>query len=179
MLKLNHDVTLIKINQAHASNTFNWVKSVAVRQNIGLQTEPSLEKTIKWIEKTNKSQEIYAFAILSGGVHVGNVILDRADKYLSMARFSIYIGETNLYNVGIGSTATYKICKFGFEDLKLNKIWLTVHAKNFRAINSYIKVGFRLEGVLRDEFLLNNQRIDAFYMGQLHSDFTNIEISYT
>lgn len=178
MLKLRSNVEIIELSTKHAPEMLRWMREPSVGQNIGLRREPTIEKTLKWIEEATTSEEVYPFAITIGESYVGNVILDKVDKYLSMARFSIYVGEDTQRGSGVGRTATYKICQFGFESLSLNKIWLTVHAKNFRAINTYSQVGFRLEGILRDEFILDNQRLDAFYMGLLKSDFSKLIINF-
>ena len=47
----------------------------------------------------------------------------------------------------------------------LHKVWLTVHAGNAAAIAVYERCGFQTEGVLRDEFLLDGERVDALRMG--------------
>lgn len=178
MLKLRSNVEITELSTKHAPQMLRWMQEPTVEQNIGLRREPTLDKTLKWIEEATTSDEVHPFAVMIGKTYVGNVILDKVDKYLSIARFSIYIGEDMQRGSGIGRTATYKICQFGFESLSLNKIWLTVHAKNFRAINTYCQVSFRLEGILRDEFILDNQRLDAFYMGLLKSDFSKLKINF-
>jgi RimJ/RimL family protein N-acetyltransferase len=178
MLRLRSNIKLIALSSNHGERMLKWMKEPSVEQNIGLRREATLEKTLEWIERSRTSDEVFPFAIMIEDAHVGNVILDKVDKYLSMARFSIYIGENTQRGSGIGRTATYQICQFGFESLLLNKIWLTVHTKNFGAINVYSQAGFQLEGVLRDEFIFDNQRLDAFYMGLLRSDFSQLNVNF-
>ncbi|MCU1336549.1 MAG: family N-acetyltransferase [Bryobacterales bacterium] len=62
-----------------------------------------------------------------------------------------------------------------FLDRDLNKVWLTVHALNAPAIRAYSALGFQVEGVLRDGFLLNGERLPALYMGLLRDDFLKLE----
>lgn len=177
MLKLRESVNIVPLAPKHAEKMARWMHDPTVSGNVGLRSEPSLERTMQWIEGAIENS-IYAFAIEVEGNHVGNVVFDKLDDYLQSTRFSIYIGEQTTRNSGVGRTATYKICKFGFENLSLHKIWLTVHAKNFPAINTYTQIGFELEGILRDEFWLDNQRLNVFYMGLLKSDFERLPISY-
>ena len=176
MTELRPDVTLATLSLEHAERMLEWVREPSVARNIGLRSEPSFERTVEWIEKSKSSDDVFAFAILVGGAHVGNVILDRVDRLVSSARFSIYIGDSEKRGSGIGRTATVRVCQFGFDKLSLNKIWLTVHARNFRGINSYTKAGFRLEGIMRDEFLLGDERLDALYMGLLKREFEMPEV---
>ena len=55
--------------------------------------------------------------------------------------------------------------------MSLNKVWLTVHASNRSAIRTYTKLGFEIEGILRDEFWYHKKRLDVFYMGILLKNF--------
>lgn len=163
-------VRLIPVNETHAENMFHWMDDPEIRRHLGLRREPTLEKTVEWIQNATANPEtIRAFAILSGNAHVGNVVLDRFDRFLSTARFFIYIGENR--GTGLGRAATRAVVEEGFGTLGLHKIWLTVHRGNLRAINAYLDVGFKIEGVLRDEFLLDGNRVDVFYMGILKEDF--------
>lgn len=178
MLNLRSNISIVPLSNQHAEKTAGWVQNQTVRENIGLRSEPSLEKTVRWIEQAAKDTSISAFAIIIDEVHIGNTILDKHDVYLATARFSIYIGEQSTRRSGVGRTATYQICKYGFDKLSLHKIWLTVHSQNFSAINTYNQVGFELEGVLKEEFLLNDKRLSAFYMGLLKNDFEKLETSF-
>jgi RimJ/RimL family protein N-acetyltransferase len=58
----------------------------------------------------------------------------------------------------------------------MHKIWLTVHDRNYHGINAYIRLGYAIEGVLRDEFLLDGKRTNALYMGVLDSNFRGLEV---
>ncbi len=171
MIEIRSDIQIAELSAHHAPQMFKWMKEPSVTKNIGLRTEPSIEKTVSWITNVQNSAETRAFAITSSNRHIGNCILDKIDDYLLSARFSIYIGELNLRKSGVGRTAGYLLCDYGFKNLSLNKIWLTVHAKNFRAINTYSRIGFKLEGILREEFLLDGEKIDAVYMGLLKEEF--------
>jgi RimJ/RimL family protein N-acetyltransferase len=163
-------VRLIPVNESHAENMFHWMDDPEIRRHLGLRREPTLEKTIDWIRNVTENPETTrGYAILSGNAHVGNVVLDRIDRFLSTARFFIYIGENR--GTGLGRAATRAMVEEGFGPLGLHKIWLTVHRGNVRAISAYLDVGFKIEGVLRDEFLLDGNRVDVFYMGILKDDF--------
>ena len=59
----------------------------------------------------------------------------------------------------------------GFERLGLHRISLEVYAFNPRARRAYEKVGFRVEGVLRDSFRYNGEWIDATVMSILASEW--------
>jgi len=177
MLKLNSQVRLTPLEIAHADAMFRWMSDPEVADNVGLRRKPSPELTREWIHKAHSDPSILAFAVLFAERHVGNVILDQIDEHLGAARLSIYIGEPGLRGKGVGSTATYLAVREGFENHHLNKVWLTVHVRNSLAVNAYGKLGFALEGVLRQEFWLNGNRTDVFRMSLLQREFRELTLS--
>jgi RimJ/RimL family protein N-acetyltransferase len=150
-----------------------WMADPEVASNIGLRREPSLERTVEWIQKAVEDPTIRAYAILVDEEHVGNVVFDQIDTWLSSARLSIYIGEPSLRGNGVGSSAAWLATKLAFEQEGLNKIWLTVHVMNQRAINVYTKLGFVLEGILRDEFWFDGKRLPVLRMSLLQREFAS------
>ncbi len=176
MVRLRRDVRLASLGFEHASNMYRWMCDTEVSQNLGLRTQPSLEKTRAWIEHALQDVSVCPFAVLLGDEHVGNVILDRLDDYLASARLSIYIGEPSRRQSGVGTTALYHALSEGFERRRLHKIWLTAHARNYQAIATYSRLGFVLEGLLRDEFWLEGQRLPVVYMGLLRDEFERLVV---
>jgi RimJ/RimL family protein N-acetyltransferase len=150
---------------------YEWMCNPNVSANIGLRVEPSMDKTLAWINSTVHDPLIRANAIRFQGQHVGNVVLDHVDSYISTVRLSIYIGAPEALHSGVGLTASYLAIIVAFTQMNMHKVWLTVHERNHAAINTYTKLGFILEGCLREEFLLNGERLSLFYMGLLASQF--------
>jgi len=161
---------LAPLGPAHAAQMNAWMHVAEIAENLGLRSEPSLARTLEWIARATEDDSILPFAILSDEVHVGNVVFDRIDAYLSSARLSIYVGVA-----GVGQPALRLALDWAFSQRvpSLNKVWLTVHVENARAIAAYTKVGFRVEGTLRDEFVLRGRRTDALMMSVLRRDMVS------
>ena len=66
---------------------------------------------------------------------------------------------------------TEKILKYGFEELNLHRIYLTVMKDNLPAIKTYEKCGFIQEGVLRDEYLRADGYVDIVMMAIIKDDW--------
>ncbi len=179
LLHLNSAVTIGTLQPEYAANMYRWMCDSDISENLGLRNSPSMERTVEWIAHAQKANDMRVFAILLNDAHVGNVVIDRIDDFLATARLSVYIGEPVHRGVGIGLTGMYLAINHSFNELSLHKIWLIVHARNFRAINVYNKLGFTLEGILRDEFLLRGERLAALYMGLLHSDFEHLAVEWS
>src|SRR5271166_6774416 len=103
---------------------FAWMQDPAVRDGIGLGTQPSLEKTHAWIRGALADPTIKVFAITWRGDHVGNVVLDRRDSRLHTARLSIYIGPPVARGRGLGRAAVVAAARFAFHEWGLHKLWL-------------------------------------------------------
>lgn len=170
---LRPDVRLEALTPGHAPATFRWVSQPDIREDLGLRTSPSLEKTIAWLITAQNNPAIHPFAITLAGHHVGNVVLDRLDFFLQTARLSVYIGVPEWRGAGVGRAAIILALREGFGPLGLHKVWLTAHEYNRRAIRTYTSIGFTLEGQLRDEFWFRGKRIAACYMGITRQEFEN------
>ena len=160
-------VSLAPLRPAHAPAIVRWLRDPAVAANLGLRSEPTLARTRAFIAAASGSGDLCARAILVGGRHVGNVVLDQIDRRIGKARLHIYIGEAATRGRGVGQRAVALALARAFGPLDLHKVWLTVHAQNHAAIRAYEAAGFAIEGVHRDEFLLGGERLDELYMGAL------------
>lgn len=177
-IRLRQDVTIGPLLPEYADAIYRWVCDPTVSDNLGLRHTPSLERTIKWLRYAEEADDVQGFAVLLGGQHVGNVVIDRIDDYMFMGRLSVYIGDSAARSAGVGITGMYLAIRHCFIQLGLHKIWLTVHIRNHPAIQAYNKLGFMLEGILRDEFWLHDARVSALYMGLLCSDFESLAIEW-
>jgi len=160
-------VRLVPLAAEHAAAMYGWMLDSVVAKNLGLRSEPSLEKSAAFIARAATDVTIAARAILLEDRHVGNVVLDQIDRHARKTRLSIYVGEDDTRGKGVGKRALEEALRLAFGELGLNKVWLTVHARNARAIAAYVAVGFQVEGVHRQEFLLDGVLVDELYMGCL------------
>jgi RimJ/RimL family protein N-acetyltransferase len=87
------------------------------------------------------------------------------------ARFSIGMYSTEFTGLGLGTEAAILVLGYAFADLQLHRVDLRVIAYNRRAIRSYEKVGFSLEGRERETVLVNGEWHDDLIMGILDSEY--------
>lgn len=59
------------------------------------------------------------------------------------------------------------VLEYGFNNIGLHRIWLTVSSPNLGAIRSYEKLGFHKEGVMREACNRENSFHDKIVMGIL------------
>lgn len=106
-----------------------------------------------------------------GSRMVGEVVLNEVDSDNRSANIRIVIWVPEARNRGYGTEAMRLMTAFGIERVGLHRIELQVHAFNPRAIRAYEKVGFRLEGTLREALSWVGAWIDTHVMSVLASDW--------
>lgn len=113
------------------------------------------------------------FCVLAlGGPPIGWVHLAEIDPWARHAELGIFIGEADYRGRGFGTETTRLVVEFGFNQLNLNKVWLTVDADNEAALRCYNRVGFRRDGVIRDAVYRDGRYIDRILMSVLRSEYT-------
>ncbi|MBM6614870.1 GNAT family N-acetyltransferase [Desemzia sp. RIT804] len=87
------------------------------------------------------------------------------------AELSIAILDEKNRHKGYGTDALNLMCKFGFYELGLHKIRLSVHSNNEGAIKLYEKIGFKKEGIDREGLFQDGKWLDVYYYGLLLNDW--------
>lgn len=83
----------------------------------------------------------------------------------------IGIGERAYWGKGYGGEAMKLLVRFAFLELNMHRVSLDVFDYNPRAIRSYEKAGFRVEGRQREMILRDGVRTDVLFMGVLREDW--------
>jgi RimJ/RimL family protein N-acetyltransferase len=82
----------------------------------------------------------------------------------------ILIFDPDAIGKGIGLEATTLLAHYGFQRLNAHRIWLGCSADNEPAWKTYEKVGFKREGVLRDDLFYDGKYHDAYRYAILEHD---------
>jgi len=85
--------------------------------------------------------------------------------------FHITIGERDAWGRGLGTEATELMLWLAFDRIGLHRVGLSVFAFNERALRSYIKAGFRVEGRLRESIQRDGRYWDEVQMGVLREEW--------
>ena len=87
----------------------------------------------------------------------------------------IVIGDREYWSKGYGTDTMRLIMQYGFVELNLRRISLGLHAYNERALKTYQKAGFQLEGRTRGEGLRDGVRFDSLWMGILREEWLALQ----
>jgi RimJ/RimL family protein N-acetyltransferase len=109
----------------------------------------------------------YAIEIRETGRLIGLTTFSNLDPDNGSVLFHISLGEPDARGQGYGTEATRLMLQLAFERIGLYRVSLSVFGFNERAIRSYQKAGFRLEGRAREAIVRDGERFDELSMGIL------------
>lgn len=89
----------------------------------------------------------------------------------SEAWVGIGIGERDFWSKGYGTDMMNVCLRYAFLELGVQRVSLGLHEYNPRALRSYEKAGFVLEGRTRQDVLREGKRTDTFWMGILREEW--------
>ena len=135
------------------------------------------EHHIKWMQTRVMTGQCHQFIIedAQSGVPVGSVFIKNIDRESKKGEYGIFIGEEAARGKGIGSDAARLILSYGFEELELNRIYLSVFAENRIAIESYKRAGFKEEGLLREDYCADGKYDDIVLMAILRNEWEKMK----
>jgi RimJ/RimL family protein N-acetyltransferase len=112
-------------------------------------------------------QVAYAITVRESGRLIGSTTFSNLDPDNGTTLFHISIGEADAWGIGYGTETTELMLALAFERIGLHRVGLSVFDFNTRAIRSYEKAGFMVEGRHREAILRDGGRWDELTMGIL------------
>ncbi|PKN76613.1 MAG: N-acetyltransferase [Deltaproteobacteria bacterium HGW-Deltaproteobacteria-10] len=108
-----------------------------------------------------------AIQTVDTNLYIGNTYFRKIDWQNRSAEYGIFLGNKELWGKKIGLEVTRMMLQYGFTELGLQRIWLTVLDYNNRAIKCFEKCGFQKEGVLRRAVFSGGQFHDVIIMSTI------------
>jgi RimJ/RimL family protein N-acetyltransferase len=125
----------------------------------------------EWVEKENLDQYLFLIRTLEEDRAIGFIELDGIDWRIGNGWIGIGIGERQHWGKGYGTDAFRILIRYAFRELNLRRLTLTVFEYNPRAIRSYEKLGFQVEGRDREWLRRDGRRWDMIHMGLMRRDW--------
>ncbi|MGB9664391.1 MAG: GNAT family N-acetyltransferase [Ignavibacteria bacterium] len=98
---------------------------------------------------------------------IGLIAFLNIDEYHRKAELRKMIGVTKERGKGYGNEATKAWIEYGFFTLNLEKIYLTTINTNIKNIRINEALGFRVEGLMRNELKIDGEYFDVLQMSLL------------
>ena len=144
-----------------------------VRRLTGTKTVFTRAEVEQWMQRrsTDSSRLSMMIALQENDETIGEIEILYIDHSNHNAYLRLALFEEKYFGRGYGTEAMRLILDHVFGVMGLHRIELNVFSYNPRAIKSYEKVGFRVEGTQREAIFYDHQWHDSIIMGILAHEF--------
>jgi diamine N-acetyltransferase len=160
-------VRLEPLTLEHLPHVMTWVNDREVMQYFAnRQTHISEQEEAGYLEKLIASPNDKAFSVFAGERYLGQCSINAIYWPARNGRLFIVI-RREAQGQGYGPAAVRALLDLAWRQLELHKLWLIVRRDNRAAQAMYLKLGFDFEGVLKDEYRVNERYFDMVRMAIL------------
>ena len=156
-------------------NIVKWRNLPSVKRFLYSQDKLTPDSHIAYFESVVKAGKCAQFIIVlrkdEKEYDIGTIFIKNLDVKNRNGEFGIFIGEEIGRGKGYSLLATNLILEYGFKELGLHRISLSVMEDNIAAIKTYRKAGFVQEGILREEYLREGEYINIVLMSILKEEW--------
>lgn len=124
--------------------------------------------------ETSPMTDSFAIHLPDEPTPFGTISLMNINRANGSCELSIILGQPEFRSNGYGTDAMQTILRYGFEELELHRIGLTVFEFNEPAINTYLNLGFNDEGRMRQAVQREGVWYDAIMMSLLYSEWASM-----
>lgn len=171
---LSAENTYIRLmEESDVSHKVDWFNDKEVRRTLNVEFPISVLGTKKWLHNvtTNPTRKDFIICSKENDVPIGYCGLVNIDLKNSKAESYLGIGNKDYWGKGHGSESRRLILDYAFDELALNKVYSFVWAENETMQHINKKVGFVIEGSLRDDVYYQGKYRDKVLMGVLRDEY--------
>jgi len=139
---------------------FRLIPVKKVKEEIEKEIEENAANACLFVVRTLADDRLIGFVELEG------IRWPHGDTFVGIG-----LGDRDYWGKGYGTDAMKIVLRYAFTELNLQRVSLDVFGYNERALRSYQKAGFVIEGRQRQLLLRNGQRFDCIYMGVLRNEW--------
>lgn len=168
-------VRLRPIEEGDVDDILGWVNDPEVVGNLAaFSGEPfTREQELAYVRamRASESDRVYSILAADDGRYLGQIGLHQIHWRSRVGRLSVVVARREEMGRGFGSAAIASLLDLAFADLGLHKVWLMVFEHNHRSRGIYARLGFRVEGRLREEYFHQDRWHTMVRMSLLASEW--------
>lgn len=165
------NVSIRKFEKRDIPNKVKWINDPANNAFLHYDLPLEIGKTEAWFEKNKDRADRYDAVIEVDGTPVGLIGLLSVDHTNKKAEYYVTLGEREYLGRGIAGRASRRLLEYAFTELGLNRVYLHTEVDNTAAIRSYERIGFRQEGLLKNDLFSKGRFVDRYVYGITKKDF--------
>jgi RimJ/RimL family protein N-acetyltransferase len=178
MIATGKTILLRKMERADVPDKVKWYNDSEVNKTLILTEKLELEKTLAWFDKLadNDKRQDFIIESLETGEAIGIMGLVDIDRTHGTAECYGVVGEKKYWGKGIGTESHSLLLRLVFDTMGLHKVWAIVRTENIAILKVIEKLGFKVEGTLREEKFVDGKWIDVYRVAVLKQEFKPIGI---
>jgi RimJ/RimL family protein N-acetyltransferase len=175
-IRLTHpDFIIRSLRESDLQWRVDWFNDPQVSQTLIVNETIELEKTKAWFQKNQgNTSRLDCFIEDHDARPIGLVGLRQISADNHSACVYIVIGDKSYWGRGVMYSSHMLLLDYAFQELKLHKIWCNVLQYNIASCITLKKIGFQIDGLLRDEFLRDGRFYSVYRMSILSEEFNRI-----
>ena len=150
-----------------------WLNDPEVNQflesRFSRATLADVEQYVRSVSQDDGSYFLGMF-LKSDQKHIGNIKLDAIDHYHRRGTIGLMLGDKQEWGKGYATEAIRVLTRYGLEELKLLKLSAGCYESNLGSKRAFEKVGYQIEGLLRNQVETGAGREGLWQMGILPSE---------
>jgi RimJ/RimL family protein N-acetyltransferase len=162
---------LVTLDRPHLTRTREWANDPELMRLMDRKQPVTPVEHEAWFASLGRRSDCAYFAIetLDGGAHIGNVWLWDIDRRHKKAELRVVVGDTGARGHGLGSEAIDRLCRYGFDQLGLHRIYAYVLGINPAGRRAFERAGFTIEGTLKDDRWAVDRFIDSYLLARVNA----------
>ena len=151
-----------------------WINDPEVNRYLHYDIPINEDRTAVWYRRIlqDPTRVDFVIEVMNDGerVPVGVIGLLNIDLKMMKAEFYIAVGDKNYWGQGVATIAAKKFIRYSFKRFPLNKIYLFTEKDNLYARRLFERLGFKCEGLLRQDVIHMGRKIDRYVYGLLREE---------
>ena len=132
----------------------------------------------KWVEDTIFNSRDIKLAVCEVGSnkYIGNVYATDIDQTNRSCTTGVLIGNHDYWSQGYASEAYRLLLDYLFNERNINRVQAYVLENNVASIKMHQKVGYKIEGTLRQSVYKNGKYLDLVILSVLKDEYFQTEL---
>ncbi|MCJ7841375.1 UDP-4-amino-4,6-dideoxy-N-acetyl-beta-L-altrosamine N-acetyltransferase [Lederbergia sp. NSJ-179] len=160
---------LKEMDHSHLELVLSWRNQRFIREVMYHDEKIEMEEHQKWFDNIQANSSRIVNIFYFDGQPLGLVQIDINEKNHT-AKWGFYIGEPDAPR-GMGKIMGYLAIEYIFETLAIRKLCAEVMAINPKSIHYHQKLGFHVEGILKEHVPKGNRFVDVFLLALFSKDW--------
>ena len=167
LFTVQDDVELFNLTNSSKEYLREWLSWVDYTQQVN-DSRNWILSTISGVVESGGHPKVTA--IFYEGNIAGTIGFNMIDRLNKSVKIGYWIGE-KYQGKGIMTRACKGLVDYGFKEMDLNRIEISVAEKNYKSRAIPEKLGFKEEGIVRQVELLDNQYVNHVIYSKLASEW--------